>query len=338
MSSDAELDLLIQNLENRVEQQELRQAAELKGLQSSVAELRKQLQMLESFKSSPPGISTFATKVEWTLEGVASKFQAMSKGDSIWSPSFDAAGLKGLQLEIYPKGREKTMDGFCSLFLWCPSGASIKYQLFVGTFLRAPDVDEYIGKIGHGHSNFCPLAPEIDLDSDSLRVGVDFLEVSMLDVVEVNGLKLSMQTPSSLLEEVEQCMTNRGVNKIMWTISNMSQRMKSLPKGTSLWSKAAAAAGVADILLEFYPNGSKNTTKDGYCAFYIRCPYRVEIIVTLFVGKTRKGPIRTVFDNQSGKGLPDFCLVEDEIDKASDSLVVGLQLQQNPQKQLQLES
>eukprot|EP00403_Amphidinium_massartii_P019316 CAMPEP_0178414502 /NCGR_PEP_ID=MMETSP0689_2-20121128/23068_1 /TAXON_ID=160604 /ORGANISM="Amphidinium massartii, Strain CS-259" /LENGTH=333 /DNA_ID=CAMNT_0020035791 /DNA_START=33 /DNA_END=1031 /DNA_ORIENTATION=+ len=333
MPTQAELEQQVLSLETALEQQELTQASELKGLQSSADELRKQLQMLEGLKFGLPGLSKFATKVEWTIEGVSAKIQSMTKGESIWSPHFNAGGLKDLQLEFYPKGREKTLDGFCSLFLWCPSGARIKYQLSVGSFLRAPDVDEYIGRIGHGHSNFCALASEIDNSNDLLRVGVHFLEVSTPTEVGIAGLQLSMQTPESMLEEASQIVSNRGVNKIVWKVSKMSEKLKGLPKGASLWSKAVAAAGVAEILLEFYPNGSKNTTKDGFCAFYIRCPYKVEMVVTLFVGKTQKGPIRTVFDNQSGKGLPDFCLLADEIDKAGDFVEVGLQLQQQVQKQ-----
>eukprot|EP00971_Amphidinium_carterae_P091809 1817358-Amphidinium_carterae.1 len=36
--------------------------------------------------------------------------------------------------------------------------------------------------------------------------------------------------------------------------------------------------------------------EDGFCAFYIRCPFRVEIIVTLFVGKTKKGSVLSLME------------------------------------------
>ena len=30
-------------------------------------------------------------------------------------------------------------EGFCSVFLWCPGGTRVKYRLFVGSSVRAPD-------------------------------------------------------------------------------------------------------------------------------------------------------------------------------------------------------
>merc|ERR1712232_1154006 len=113
----------------------------------------------------------------------------------------------------------------------------------------------------------------------------------------------------------------------MGRIEKVSERVGQLPRGASMWSRLFSAGGIREILLEFYPNGSTNTTKDGFCAFYIRCPEGVSMIVTLFVGKVRKGPIKTNFDSLTGKGLPDFCLLQDEIDREDDSVEVGIELQ-----------
>jgi len=45
-----------------------------------------------------------------------------------------------------------------------------------------------------------------------------------------------------------------------------------------------------------------------------------------------------VFDSLVGKGLPDFCSVEDQINTDDDTLEVGIELQHTPEKMLQLET
>jgi len=61
--------------------------------------------------------------------------------------------------------------------------------------------------------------------------------------------------------------------------------------------------------------------------------------LTLFVGQSRKGPISARFESATGKGLPDFCALEDQIDKVSDSVTVGIEIRNNdlpPSKTLRL--
>ena len=82
----------------------------------------------------------------------------------------------------------------------------------------------------------------------------------------------------------------------------MEKKLQNLPRGSSIYSPLFSACGVREILLEFYPNGSQNTTKDGFCAFYLRCPEGTSIVVTLFVGNFKKGPIVAHFDGSAGKG------------------------------------
>lgn len=68
---------------------------------------------------------------------------------------------------------------------------------------------------------------------------------------------------------------------------------------------------------------------DGYCGFYMRCPDGTNVTITLFVGKHRKGPISAKFEAATGKGLPDFCDLEPQIDPVSDSVTVGIELRNN---------
>jgi len=340
----ASLQKQVQSIEDRLLAQDQQHARELQRLQDEVQELRRLTSELEAKNQSLDVIGHatadhFTRRAEWTISNFSSKESQLSKGESIWSPKFRAAGLDELQLEFFPKGREKTtFDGFCSLFLWCPSGTRIKYQLWVGSFLRAPDEDEYSGRIGHGHSNFCPVAPEVDRSTDTIRVGVDFLEVVRSEDISERGLRLVSRPLEAMVAREAEVVHNSGVGKVVWKIKKISEQLKQFPRGASMWSKLLTAAGIREILLEFYPNGSTNTTKDGFCAFYIRCPEGVSMIVTLIVGKTRKGPIKTTFDSLTGKGLPDFCSIQEEINVEEDSLEVGIELQNQSSRTLTIES
>jgi len=268
-------------------------------------------------------------RVEWTIPNIPDKMTKHAKGESIWSTEFGIMGINGIQLEFFPNGRESTtIPGFCSLFLWCPSGTKIKYQLSVGNHLRAPDEDIYDGRMGHGHSNFCMLNAEI-LDDKSVTVAVDVLDVQRTHPASdsSNGtLKIRTGYAGWLVKKETELRVNLPVERVEWKLINIQKKMEALPRGSSIYSNLFTAAGIREILLEFYPNGSQNTTKDGFCAFYLRCPEGTSVIVTLFVGSFKKGPIQASFDGSAGKGLPDFCDIHNEI-RADDTITVGLQIQ-----------
>merc|ERR1712194_957108 len=83
-----------------------------------------------------------------------------------------------------------------------------------------------------------------------------------------------------------------GITRVEWRLTSMREKkLVNLPRGSSIYSQLFSACGIREILLEFYPNGSQNTTKEGYCAFYLRCPEGTSVVVTLFVGSYKKGPI-----------------------------------------------
>lgn len=331
----------VETLKDALAQQERRHALEIQRFDAELEELRRLVTQLDEHNKALDSVGRldstdhFTKRVEWTISNFSKEEKICQKGQPIWSPKFRAAGMDGVRLEFLPKGREKSFDGFCSLFLWCPNGTHIKYQLWVGNFLRAPDQDEYLGDIGHGHSNFCPIEPEIDRAKDSITVGVDFLEVIRKHEVGDKGLTLISYPLQKMVSREAEVMENRGINKIVWKINKVAEHCKCLPRGASMWSKTFTAAGIPEILLEFYPNGSTDTKKDGYCAFYLRCSEGASMIVTLCVGKVKKGPIKTVFDSVTGKGLPEFCFLEDEIN-ADGSVEVGIELQNRPSKTLTL--
>jgi hypothetical protein len=272
-------------------------------------------------------VDVFCTRAEWKISGISAKLAEHPKGSSIWSPEFSAAGLRRLQLEFFPNGRETaTLPGYCSLFFWCPEGTHVKYQLFVGSHKRAPDEDMYETRMGHGHSNLCHLASEIVVKDDSVTVGVDLLDVQK-SIDFGSGLHVMRPSLSSIMERFVSVAENRHIGRIEWKISGIFRKIQTLPVGASLYSPVFSAAGIRDMLIEFYPNGNANTTKEGHCSMYLRCPEGTQIFVTLIVGGVRKGPISARFEGHAGKGLPEFCQLAPEI--IDDSVLVALEIK-NP--------
>ena len=267
------------------------------------------------------------TRVEWKVSNIASKIKDCPKGQSLWSPEFSAAGLRNLQLEFFPCGRESaTLDGFCSVFFWCPEGTHIKYELFVGGHRRAPDEDVYDTRMGHGHSNFCLLAAELDPKDDSVTLGVEILDVRK-EISFGSGLKVVRPSLSSLIGRYTAVVEHRHIGRVEWRIPNMARRIQTLPRGASMYSPVFSAAGIRDMLIEFYPNGNANTTKDGFCSLYLRCPEGTQIFVTLIVGELKKGPISARFDGNAGKGLPEFCHLPTQV--VDDAVTIAIEIK-NP--------
>jgi hypothetical protein len=314
------------------------QLAEFKrSSEASIARLQEQLAIARQATGDSTGPSSgtpaiLGNRVEWKITGVKEKIDVMHKGQSIYSEAFDCMGLRGIQLEFYPGGRQTDgtsgYEGFCSVFLWCPPGANIRYFLFCGSYCRAPDEDLFDARMGHGHSNFCFLNDQIQTD-DSVTIGVEILEVYTKSTDLTQDVKLVWKSLRETIRAEIEVLNNVGVDRVEWQVRNVSKIRKSWPKGASIFSPLFNAAGVRDILFEFYPNGSAVTAAEGMCGFYIRCPDGTSVTLTLFVGKVRKGPISARFEHATGKGLPDFCELDQQIDPVSDSVTIGIEIRNN---------
>jgi hypothetical protein len=240
-----------------------------------------------------------------------------------------------MQLEFFPNGRGTTIsEGFCSLFLWCPSNMQIKYQLRVGSHYAAPDEDTYNSRMGHGHSNFCLLDLEVDKDTDTLEVGCHILSFTFKEQIKgdaqcVNIIKTSAE---ALVAQEADMIYNRGVELVQWTIKDVLAKAKQVPRGCAICSPTFSVAGVRQMLMEFYPSGMSQQSKDGVMGLYLRCPNGTQLVVTLFAGKTEKGPLKAEFDGNTAKGMPEFCALAPEI--VGDDLVVGIKVH-NPRMEEQ---
>lgn len=306
---------------------------EVRALHARLVKLREgALQKEKDQAVSPVLDDTWTRHIEWEIDRCSERFRTMGKNESLYSPEFTVLGFQGVKLEFFPSGRDSTnIEGFCSLFLWCPPGVRVKYQLRVGEYTGPPDEDDYTSRMGHGHSNFCLLAAQINEKTDTLTVGIDILSIA--GTQEVTGvrecIKLYKSSPEKLLDVEAKILRNRDVDSVEWTIKNIRKRIREVPRGLALCSPLFSAAGVPEMLMEFYPNGIKGSTKEGFCGFYLRCPSGTSLIITLYVASSHKGPIKTDFDGHSAKGLPEFCLLKEQLADDQEDLVVGIKLR-NP--------
>jgi len=265
-------------------------------------------------------------RVEWTISDITAKLRELPKGHSIYSPEFSAGGVRNMQLEFFPNGRESaTIEGMCSVFFWSGDNTRIKYQLFVGSHYRAPDDDTFTQKMGHGHSNFCILDPEVDRATDSVVVGVDLLEISKAYQL-APGLRVIRAPLAKAMEKEVAVSENRGVTRVEWRIKDVSRKLANAVRGSGLYSPLFSAAGVKEMQMEFYLKGNQSTSRDGNCAFYLRCPEGTRLVVSLAVGGYKRGPIAANFEGPAGKGIPDFCEVVPEIDRHNDTLLVWVEV------------
>lgn len=272
----------------------------------------------------------YCTEIVWKVARISEKLKELPKGHSIWSPEFSAGGLRGMQIEFFPNGRESaTMAGYCSVFFWCPEGTFIKYQVSVGKTTRAPDEDVFETRMGHGHSNFCLLQPEIVDSDDSVSLRIEILDVKK-DISFGAGLRVLRPSIVNQMARFSSVLENKSVNRIEWRIEQISKKIAHFPKGAALYSPVFSAAGIRDVLVEFYPNGNVTTSRDGFCALYLRCPEGTLVVVTLCVGEVKRGPISAKFEGNAGKGLPEFCNLATQIESGSDSVLIALDFK-NPQ-------
>lgn len=333
-----ELQFKVDELNHRLSEQDKDHREAVKVLLEQIKNLKDRLvngvverqQKAEKLQGEISRHDAFARHVEWRLDDYSGTLRTTPRNESKWSPEFSVVGVKGMNLEFFPNGRESTVhDGFCSLFLWCPAGVKIKYQLRVGTHYAAPDIDDFAQRMGHGHSNFCYLEAQVDRASDSVTVGIHILDISMDDTTSIPGLRLGTKGPEALVYREAELLRYRDHDTVEWRIRNIRRRVREAKKGFCLYSPLCSIAGVRQMLLEFYPCGPATSNKDDHCGFYLRCPSGTQLIVTLFVGKHVKGPIEAIFGTErvpSSKGLPEFCRLQEQIVEGEEDLIVGIKV------------
>lgn len=121
--------------------------------------------------------SRMVRQIEWRLERASVLRRCFPEGECVCSTSFEAAGVDGLQLVFYPSGHKGAREGFCSYFLQCPAGSTIKCWLAAGKQRREASARLSFEKPGFfGRTNFCRFDHCIDPSDDSILLVLEIDE------------------------------------------------------------------------------------------------------------------------------------------------------------------
>ncbi|CAK0789177.1 unnamed protein product, partial [Prorocentrum cordatum] len=123
------------------------------------------------------------------------------------------------------------------------------------------------------------------------------------------------------LERRIQVIENKEVDTVQWRIENVEQVRSKHVKGQFLASPEFSACGLGGFRFHFYPRGD-DFCDEGYCSVYFHVPSETSVTRTLFLGRARHGPADA--DEIKNCGVSEMCVLTNEIDKATGSIVIGV--------------
>jgi len=113
--------------------------------------------------------SRMVRKIEWRVESASLLRRCFSPNECLCSAAFSAAGIEGMQFVFYPSGYKNSTEGYCSLFLYGPAGATLKCFLSAGQQRR--EASHSFDEPGaFGRTNFCRFESCIDDSEDSVLI------------------------------------------------------------------------------------------------------------------------------------------------------------------------
>lgn len=120
--------------------------------------------------------SRMVRRVEWQIEQGASLPQLFPSREPICSPAFDMADIEGLQLVFYPSGYAGSMEGYCSLYLHCPKGVTLRFSLVAGHTKR-DSVHTWDLTGAYGRTNMCRFDNSLlDAKTNNVLIAVEIDE------------------------------------------------------------------------------------------------------------------------------------------------------------------
>jgi len=123
------------------------------------------------------------------------------------------------------------------------------------------------------------------------------------------------------LEKRIQTIENKEVDTIQWRIENVEDVRKRSKRGEFVRSPEFSACGLGGFSLHFYPRGD-DFCEEGYCSLYFHVPADTRVSRTLFLGRAKHGPVEA--DALKNCGVSEMCVLSNEIDKATGSIILGV--------------
>merc|ERR1740117_1488528 len=123
------------------------------------------------------------------------------------------------------------------------------------------------------------------------------------------------------LERRIQVIENKEVSTVQWRIEDVEKVRSSCSRGQFVASPTFSAGGLDGFCFHFYPRGD-DFCEEGYCSVYFHVPRDTVVSRTLFLGRARHGPAEA--DELKNCGVSEMCVLSNEVDKATGSIVVGV--------------
>eukprot|EP00929_Paragymnodinium_shiwhaense_P119236 TRINITY_DN9111_c0_g1_i3.p1 TRINITY_DN9111_c0_g1~~TRINITY_DN9111_c0_g1_i3.p1 ORF type:complete len:241 (+),score=79.86 TRINITY_DN9111_c0_g1_i3:138-860(+) len=176
-----------------------------------------------------------------------------------------------------------------------------------------------------------PSQPEVKLDLETLEKQMEELqrlveaEQADVDWMQRNlpelGKRDACEEYLLRLERRVQQIENRGVETVQWRIENVEELCGKHRKGSFVKSPEFSACGLSGFSFHFYPRGD-DFAEEGNCSLYFHVPEKTVVSRTLFLGRARHGPAEA--EATKNVGVSDLCRLQDHIDQATRSVIVGV--------------
>jgi len=118
--------------------------------------------------------SCMVRRIEWRLDQASGLKTIFPKGECLYSTSFSAAGMEGLQLLFYPMGCASAPQGYCSFFLKCPETVPRVWLQLGKHRMEALSEDSQPGCVGRAKCWHYDKA--VDNDTDALMLLLEVQE------------------------------------------------------------------------------------------------------------------------------------------------------------------
>eukprot|EP00928_Gymnodinium_smaydae_P071824 TRINITY_DN55304_c0_g1_i1.p1 TRINITY_DN55304_c0_g1~~TRINITY_DN55304_c0_g1_i1.p1 ORF type:complete len:798 (-),score=201.97 TRINITY_DN55304_c0_g1_i1:98-2491(-) len=132
-----------------------------------VPQMRKEIERMQA---------RMVRRIEWHVENASRLPSYFATREAICSPIFAAAGMEGLQLIFYPSGYKGATEGFCSMYLYCPGGISVRCTLSVGNQTRDAH-NTFVEAGAYGRANFCMYEGTYDKQSNCLVLAFEIVDI-----------------------------------------------------------------------------------------------------------------------------------------------------------------
>mmetsp|Transcript_76843 Transcript_76843/g.222052 ORF Transcript_76843/g.222052 Transcript_76843/m.222052 type:complete len:237 (-) Transcript_76843:181-891(-) len=189
---------------------------------------------------------------------------------------------------------------------------------------RSPEATLRPGE-GAAESSAGPSLEALEQEVRALREALE-QEHSEIQRMESGLAELHMRNACEeylhRLERRIQVLENKEVDTVQWRIENIEEVRRNYSKGQFLASPEFSAGGLDGFSFHLYPRGD-DFAEEGYCSLYFHVPRDTRISRTLFLGRTRHGPAEA--DSLKNCGISEMCVLSNEIDKATGSIVIGVE-------------